>query len=274
MGDWPVDVQDAVAFVLELDHPAALFVNDELIVIHNEAWGEICVSYQQGKSARLSDKTSEALKSAIDGKVSPKLVGKDFGDVEDNCAALCSPVASKAVIVQLLYKQTTAKKKYTNQDLALDKQPFFKMFAEMLPTGLAILDHDAEALYLNQHFHELTVHRGLDKSFKEWPKTIHPEDYDRVMSSYKEAFASRQNLSIEFRAHGKSNPWRLFLMRPLGDNNLQHSSLRSYGGFICAVVDITSVKAAELAQKQVARDAQERKVQQERFIDMISHGEY
>ncbi|KAF1343735.1 hypothetical protein BDV97DRAFT_380200 [Delphinella strobiligena] len=115
----------------------------------------------------------------------------------------------------------------------------------MLPTGLAILDHEAEALFVNHAFHELTVHGGLDKSFKKWPKTIHPDDYERVMKAYREAFEARSNLSTE-----------LFLMRPIGDEDIQHSHLRRHGGFICAVI---------------ARDAQERKTQQERFIDMISH---
>lgn len=159
-----------------------------------------------------------------------------------------------------------------DEDMALDKQPFFQKFAEMLPTGLAILDHDAEALFVNKHFHELTVHGGTDKSFKKWPKTIHPDDYEHVMKSYRETFESRNDLAIEFRAYGMNNPWRLFLMRPLGDNSLQQASLRRYGGFICAVIDITSLKAAELSQKKAAREAQERKQQQERFIDMISHG--
>ncbi|KAL1297479.1 hypothetical protein AAFC00_005002 [Neodothiora populina] len=159
----------------------------------------------------------------------------------------------------------------TNQRISLDRQPFFQKFAEMLPTGLAILDHQAEALFVNQQFHELTVHGGTDKSFKKWPKTIHPQDYDRVMNAYREAFESRTDLSTEFRAYGKEEPWRLFLMRPLEDENLEKASLKRYGGFICAVVDITKIKAAELSEKKAARDAQERKRQQERFIDMLSH---
>lgn len=48
-------------------------------------------------------------------------------------------------------------------------------------------------------------------------------------------------------------------------------SLREYGGFICSVVDITSEKSAELAERKAAKDARERKEQQENFIDVISH---
>lgn len=98
-----------------------------------------------------------------------------------------------------------------------------------------------------------------------------PEDYDRVMSAYQDAFTSQKQLRTEFRAVSDDSPWRLLLLTPLGDENLRHVSLREYGGFICSVVDISSEKSAELSERKAAKEARERKEQQERFIDMISH---
>lgn len=57
----------------------------------------------------------------------------------------------------------------------------------------------------------------------------------------------------------------------MGDENLRHVSLRDYGGFICSLVDISSEKSAELTERQAAEEARERKNQQERFMDMVSH---
>ncbi|KAI7721175.1 hypothetical protein KC353_g1578 [Hortaea werneckii] len=156
-------------------------------------------------------------------------------------------------------------------NVPLDEHPFFHRFAEMLPSGLAILDHKAQAVFVNQHFYQLTTHRGDDQSFKSWPQSIHPDDYGRVMTAYHDAFVSQKQLRTEFRAQGENLPWRLLLLTPLGDENLQHVSLREYGGFICSIVDISSEKSAELSERKAAKDARERKEQQERFIDMISH---
>jgi signal transduction histidine kinase/CheY-like chemotaxis protein len=156
-------------------------------------------------------------------------------------------------------------------EIPLDEHPFFHRFAEMLPNGLAILNHKAEAVFVNQTFYELTTHRGADRSFTSWPQSIHPDDYSRVIGAYHEAFTSQQRLRTEFRAYGQQSPWRLLLLTPLGDENLRHVSLREYGGFVCSIVDISSEKSAELTQRKAAREAQERKEQQERFIDMISH---
>lgn len=157
------------------------------------------------------------------------------------------------------------------EGISFDEHPFFHRFAEMLPTGLAILDHKAQAVFVNSHFYQLTTHRGEDQESKSWPQSIHPDDYDRVMEVYHDAFFSQKQLRTEFRALGQQNPWRLLFLTPLGDDNLRHVSLREYGGFICSVVDITSEKSAELAERKAAKDARERKEQQERFIDMISH---
>lgn len=158
-----------------------------------------------------------------------------------------------------------------NDSTPLDEHPFFHRFAEMIPTGLAILDHNARAVFVNQHFYQLTTHWGEDQSFKSWPQSIHPDDYDRVMNAYQDAFRSQTELRAEFRALGSQHPWRLLLLMPLGRENLRHVSLGEHGGFICSVVDITSEKSAEDDQRRAAKEATERKRQQERFIDMISH---
>lgn len=95
------------------------------------------------------------------------------------------------------------------------------------------------------------------------------------MSEYREAFKERRDVKVDFRCvsgdEGERNDpdqpendeWRMFLLRPL--NSTRNS------GYICAVVDITELKTAELAQERTAADAKDRKQQQERFIDMVSH---
>lgn len=115
----------------------------------------------------------------------------------------------------------------------------------------------------------------MSREFRSWPESIDPRDYERVMSEYREAFRERRDVKVDFRCVSgdegeRSDPdqpeneeWRMFLLRPL--NATRHS------GYICAVVDITELKTAELAQERTAHDAKDRKQQQERFIDMVSH---
>jgi PAS domain S-box-containing protein len=152
-------------------------------------------------------------------------------------------------------------------DQADSKQTqLFRQFADLLPNGLAILDDRAEAVFVNDSFFNLTTNRK-SKEFRAWPESIDPRDYERVMSEYRKAFSSRQELRVEFRCvneeRTEDGEWRLFLLRPLSDE--------AEAGFICAMVDITEIKHAQIAQEKAATEAQERKDQQERFIDMVSH---
>jgi len=143
----------------------------------------------------------------------------------------------------------------------------FQRFAELLPTGLAILDSDAEAVFVNDGFFKLTTNRSA-KEFRAWPESIDSRDYERVMAEYRKAFSLREELQVEFRCTSDSKDkeeWRLFLLRPL--------SQEPEAGFICALVDITDIKNAQIAQEKAATEAQERKEQQERFIDMVSRKE-
>jgi len=304
-----VFLQSLAATLSKFDYPAAVFWGFELVLIYNKAWEDAGGIPQQGRPQRglLSSDAWHALQKCINGGRPAKLSShallreKKRPDAE-HYLVLASPLFgpgvndARGVFCQMLgtteesggnkgeessaqsdagaRKGTVANLKdlgLENDSTPLDEHPFFHRFAEMIPTGLAILDHNARAVFVNQHFYQLTTHWGDDQSFKSWPQSIHPDDYERVMGAYQRAFHGQTELRAEFRALGSEHPWRLLLLTPLGDENLRHVSLGEYGGFICSVVDITSEKSAENDQRIAAEEATERKKQQERFIDMISH---
>jgi signal transduction histidine kinase/CheY-like chemotaxis protein len=309
--DCPVKIQDnaflqGLAVTLsKFDYPAAVFWGFELVLLYNQAWEDVGGIPQQGRAQRgqLSPDAWHALQKCINGGRPAKIAShallreKKRPDAE-NYLVLASPLFgpgvhdAKGVFCQMIAAEGKSGEESDGQtddgprqsvvaslkDLGLedsstplDEHPFFHRFAEMIPTGLAILDHNARAVFVNQHFYQLTTHWGDDQSFKSWPQSIHPDDYERVMGAYQRAFKGQTELRAEFRALGSEHPWRLLLLTPLGDENLRHVSLGEYGGFICSVVDITSEKSAENDQRIAAEEATERKKQQERFIDMISH---
>ncbi|KAI8940730.1 hypothetical protein NX059_001995 [Plenodomus lindquistii] len=171
---------------------------------------------------------------------------------------------------QLQYQSGDDEHDAYSADRQADSQQtsLFQRFAELLPNGLAILNKNAEAVFVNDGFFKLTTNKGQNE-FRAWPESIHPEDYDRVMTAYRNTFESREALQIEFRCDvaepnaGDGAQWRLFLLKPLSDD--------PQAGFISAIIDITDIKEAQLTQEKAAQEARERKEQQERFIDMVSH---
>lgn len=307
---WPVELRAYSLTIAAFAYPAAIIWDSEFLLFQNHAWTDKDGGRYQGQSqrGRLSNDTLDTLRSVTDRGIPKEMPFHDFlRDESTNSifpfTAVLSPLSPQtkggphAVMVQLLpkpmmyrrpdtvageqrskpsrVKDPTVQDDTKRANSPLDEHPFFRRFAEMLPSGLAILDHNAKAIFVNQHFWDLTTTVAKDdKSFTGWPQSIHPDDYSRVMDAYREAFTSRRQLRTEFRARGEPHPWRLLLLTPLEDENLQYLSLEHEGGFICSIVDISSEKSAELAEREAAIQARERKEQQERFIDSEQNFEH
>ncbi|KAF1829678.1 putative histidine kinase HHK12p [Decorospora gaudefroyi] len=304
---WPTAVKCLVnTCILPMPHCAAIFWGSDLTVIHNLAWEKARGGLDgQATSARDSyeNEALGTLRTVLRGrtvKVAARYFLKQVPD-DHNTQVLLSTILDEngkrqGVLAQLLQSQNVEryipiegidqlarnhpgrqlKPSESQQDGShrgteqadAAQTSLFQRFAELLPNGLAILDKDAEAIFVNDGFFKLTTNKG-NNEFRAWPESIHPDDYVDVMSAYRQAFEDRQELQIEFRCdvaeltEMKGEQWRLFLLKPLSEE--------ADAGFISAVIDITDIKQAQLTQEKAAKEAKERKEQQERFIDMVSH---
>ncbi|KGO36362.1 CheY-like superfamily [Penicillium expansum] len=145
-----------------------------------------------------------------------------------------------------------------------------QQLADILPNGVAILTHRYELVSVNRRFRELIPCPSVN--FSEcWLRSVHPDDYDRVSTGYREVATSKQPLRLEYHTRDPDSIWCVMTLDRLDDKDVQCFGLGDGGVFICTIADITPEKKAELLQRQAAEEAQERKKQQERFIDMISH---
>ncbi|KAH7087792.1 hypothetical protein FB567DRAFT_442916 [Paraphoma chrysanthemicola] len=303
---WPASLKCLVhSCILPLPHCAAIFWGEDLTIVHNLAWGKARSDLDGlGATAHESygEEALDALTKVLRGRTVKvaarfflKKVPQDTREAQLLLSTLLDENGSRVgVLAQLLANATVdrymsidgldklanehpgrqikdsqtqqhSKKLGTEQVDSMQTQ-LFQRFAELLPNGLAILDSEAEAIFVNDGFFKLTTNK-IQNEFRAWPESIHPDDYESVMSAYREAFSSRKELRCEFRcatsSTGEEGEWRLFLLRPLSDD--------PDAGFISAIVDITEIKQAQLTQERAATEAQERKEQQERFIDMVSH---
>ncbi|EFQ85885.1 hypothetical protein PTT_19041 [Pyrenophora teres f. teres 0-1] len=304
---WPTALTCLVnTCVLPMPHCAAIFWGTDLIVIHNLAWEKARGGLDgQATNARnsYSHEALGTLKTVLRGrtvKVAARYFLEDLPD-DKSMQLLLSTILDESgtrqgVLAQLLENQNVDHympieglddlsrrhqgrrpkdgRNHQSGNHAKTEQAdsmqtnMFQRFAELLPNGLAILDKDAEAIFVNDGFFKLTTNKG-NNEFRAWPESIHPDDYEDVMSAYRKAFESRTELQIEFRcdvvepAERLGEQWRLFLLKPLSEE--------ADAGYISAVIDITDIKQAQLTQEKAANEAKERKEQQERFIDMVSH---
>ncbi|KAJ5297427.1 hypothetical protein PENANT_c005G10412 [Penicillium antarcticum] len=151
-----------------------------------------------------------------------------------------------------------------------DRNVTAQQLADILPNGVAILNHRYELISVNRRFRRLIP--CASANFSEcWLQSVHTDDYERVSTEYQEVAKSKKPLRIEYHSHNPDSMWCVMTLEPLDNEDVQCFGLSEDGLFICTIADITPEKKAELVQRQAAREAQDRKKQQERFIDMISH---
>ncbi|KAL4915679.1 hypothetical protein BDW62DRAFT_120921 [Aspergillus aurantiobrunneus] len=145
-----------------------------------------------------------------------------------------------------------------------------QQLADTLPVGVAFVNSCDEIVFVNRRFRELTTSHlpiGLDCV----SQSVHADDYEQVAEAYNTALRTRTCIRREYRIGNQSGVWRALSLTPLDEDDLEHFCLGDNGGLICMISDNTPEKTAELLQRKIADDAKERKQQQERFIDMISH---
>lgn len=138
----------------------------------------------------------------------------------------------------------------------------------MLPTGVAILNQNDESIMVNRRVRELTTCSSA-RSIDCWSQSIHLDDLTG-QPLLSETSCSKHAIRTEFRTRSRIPLWRILMLSPL-DVDYMHRLNLSNGGFICTIADITHEKTTQLLQVEIAREAQERKQLQERFIDMTSH---
>jgi PAS domain-containing protein len=143
-----------------------------------------------------------------------------------------------------------------------------QQLADNIPHGLAVLNRNYELVSQNSSFRTLIA--CSDAKFPHcWLESVHRDDVHRVNTRFNEASSTKAALRVEYRTRDQ-DMWCVLTSSPL----LAHGhdfGLDAHGGFIVTISDITPEKRAEYSQKQLAKDAQEHRQNQERFIDMISH---
>jgi signal transduction histidine kinase/CheY-like chemotaxis protein len=145
-----------------------------------------------------------------------------------------------------------------------------QQLVDILPVGVAVVNPSDEIVFKNTRFQDLTASHctvGLDCL----AQGVHADDYEELADAYRASLRLRTPIRKGYRMKDHTREWRGVLMTPLKGNELDQFGLRDTGGSICMITDITPEKTAELMQRKNADDAEERKQQQERFIDMISH---
>ncbi|KAJ5263885.1 CheY-like superfamily [Penicillium angulare] len=154
--------------------------------------------------------------------------------------------------------------------LSFDANVSAQQLVEILPNGVAVLNHQYELISASRRFQQLIP--CFKSNFRDcWLDSVCEDDYKRAVAEFQQASNNGSTLRTEYRISDEKGLWCSLILERLESADLRCFGLDEKGGFVCTVADITSTKVAEIVQRKAAEAAQESKKQQERFIDMISH---
>ena len=122
----------------------------------------------------------------------------------------------------------------------------FRTLADAAPMLIWTTDTETEYVYFNKPWLEFTGHTFDEALQREWMKAIHPDDYQRCSTIYRDSFLERKQYEVEFRLKRHDGQFRIMLERgsPLWIGE-------SFAGFIGACADITEIREAQ-AQAEAA----------------------
>lgn len=125
----------------------------------------------------------------------------------------------------------------------------FRLVANAAPVMLWMSGTDKHCTYVNQVWQTFTGKSEAQAMGKGWTEAIHPDDIDRSMALYVEAFDKQEPLRMEYRYCRYDGVYRWLLVSGVprfgGDGTFE--------GYIGTCIDVTTNKLAEEALSRVSQ---------------------
>ncbi|HEV8202258.1 MAG TPA: PAS domain S-box protein, partial [Candidatus Polarisedimenticolia bacterium] len=122
-----------------------------------------------------------------------------------------------------------------------DSEERFRLLADAAPVLVWLSGPDKQCTWFNRAWLEFTGRTMEQEVGSGWSQNVHPDDLERCLATYVEAFDARRPFSMEYRLrrHDGEFRWTLDHGVPL------HNPDGSFAGYIGSCIDITDRKASE-----------------------------
>ena len=132
------------------------------------------------------------------------------------------------------------------EDAIRESEERFRLVANTAPVLIWMSDVDKLCTYFNEPWLEFTGEPLESQLGNGWANGVHPEDLERCLGIYTEAFDRRERFRMEYRLRRQDGEYRWILDIGVPRFN-QH---RSFVGYIGSCIDVTELKHAEQALRE------------------------
>lgn len=153
------------------------------------------------------------------------------------------------------------------EEVIKESQARFENMANTAPVMIWIADVDGLFSFLNKVWLDFTGNEmGADLGMN-WLKNVHPEDLEKFLGQYQDAFSSKTSFSCEFRFKRKDDVYRWIMIN--GTPRFSREGI--FMGFIGSCVDISEQKESEEKIRKINVELAEINATKDKFFSIISH---
>lgn len=143
----------------------------------------------------------------------------------------------------------------------------FEKMANTAPVMIWIADVEGLFSFVNRVWLNYTGNKFGDHLGMSWLKNVHPDDFERLLNIYRNAFSSRKPFTAEFRFKDINETYRWMLIK--GTPRLSDDGI--FTGFIGSCVDINEQILNEEKIKKINTELTESNKTKDKFFSIIAH---
>ncbi len=153
------------------------------------------------------------------------------------------------------------------EEVIKESQARFENMANTAPVMIWIADVDGLFSFLNKVWLDFTGNEmGADLGMN-WLKNVHPEDLEKLLGQYQDAFSSKTSFSCEFRFKRKDDVYRWIMIN--GTPRFSREGI--FMGFIGSCADISEQKESEEKIRKINIELAEINATKDKFFSIIAH---
>lgn len=125
----------------------------------------------------------------------------------------------------------------------------FRALSDSAPVMIWMSGIDAGCTWLNRNWLDFTGRPHQEQTGDGWAEGVHPDDRERALKTYKDAFASRRGFRMEFRVLRADGEYRWLLSNGLP----RVTPGGGFEGFVGTCLDVTDLRQAAEAAEAASR---------------------
>ena len=170
------------------------------------------------------------------------------GTAEQN--ALSIQIFLIALTIPILFLATVIEERAIGETELRESEERFRIVADAAPVLIWMSGADKLCTFFNEAWLKFTGHRLEQEMGNGWAKGVHPDDLQRCLKIYTEAFDARQRFVMQYRLRRHDGEYRW-----VSDNGVPcYDAQKNFAGYIGSCLDITEL----LRKEEALREFEER----------------